>query len=125
MILQLLAAAIDIKRNHSNTKPPKREQTIAFVRQGQKVQKRGRSNPTGILEKANDWILLVDLKHRLIIPAELATSTLRPDMILYSIAIRKVYIIELTIPWEDSIFEAYERKKSKYSELASEMKENG
>lgn len=124
-ILQVLAAAIDIKRNHSNTKAPKHEQTIAFVRQGQKIQKLGTVNPIGILEKANDWILLVDLKRRLIIPTELATSSLRPDMILYSTSSRRVYIIELTIPWEDSIFEAYERKKTKYSELASEMKDNG
>ena len=126
IILQSLAAAIDIKRNESNTKPVKgKEYSITFVREGQKLPNRGTNIPLGTLQKANDWVLLVDLIHRLVIPAELATSNLRPDIIFCSTALHKVFIIELTVPWEDSIFEAYERKKSKYTELAAEMESNG
>ena len=35
------------------------------------------------------------------------------------------YLIELTVPWEDSVEEAYERKKLCYAELAAEAKECG
>lgn len=33
--------------------------------------------------------------------------------------------MELTVPWEDGVEEAYERKKTKYSELATEAAQNG
>ena len=49
-----------------------------LLRQGQQVQRRVTGNPAGILEEANDWILLVDFKHRLIIPAELAVNSESP-----------------------------------------------
>ena len=36
-----------------------------------------------------------------------------------------VYIIELTVPWEDAIEEAYERKKLRYSNLAADAEDRG
>ena len=38
---------------------------------------------------------------------------MRPDMVLYSECECVVYFIELTIPFEDAIEEAFERKKPK------------
>ena len=46
-------------------------------------------------------------------------------MVLYSECERIVYFIELTIPFEDAIEEAFERKKLKYAELVVEARERG
>lgn len=42
---------------------------------------------------------------------------MRPDMVLTSDTSKQVLLIELTVPWEDPIEEANERKWSKYQEL--------
>ena len=44
---------------------------------------------------------------------------------LYSECERIVYFFELTIPFEDAIEEAFERKKLKYAVLAVEVRERG
>jgi len=62
------------------------------------------------LEAARDWKILADLDQRLIFPPEIATTNLRPDIVLWSGSARVVQLIELTVPWEDAVDEAYERK---------------
>ena len=47
------------------------------------------------------------------------------DMVLRSNKLRKVYLIELTIPWWSCIQEARKRKRLKYTDLASEMGNKG
>ena len=37
----------------------------------------------------------------------------------------KVYFIELTVPWEDLVVEAYERKKLRYVELRAGAEQRG
>ena len=39
-------------------------------------------------------------------------ANLRPDIVLWSRSRMRVYFIELTVPWEDLVVEAYERKKA-------------
>lgn len=56
---------------------------------------------------------------------EIATTNPRPDLVLWSPSNRSVYIIELTVPWEDNVGEAYERKKLRYAELAADAKQRG
>lgn len=36
-----------------------------------------------------------------------------------------MYIIELTVPWEDNVGEAYECKKHRYAELAADATQRG
>jgi len=38
---------------------------------------------------------------------------------------KQVVILELTVPWEDRIEEAHERKRAKYAGLSSECQNNG
>ncbi|KAK7879857.1 hypothetical protein WMY93_033475 [Mugilogobius chulae] len=71
----------------------------------------------GLLSETQDWNM--DLGQRLTFPAEIAATNLRPDLVLWSL--RRVYITELTVPWEDSVDEAYEQNSLKYSELAAEV----
>jgi len=39
--------------------------------------------------------------------------------------LKKVFIIELIVPWEDSVDKAYERKQLRYPELAAEAQDRG
>ncbi|TWW62722.1 hypothetical protein D4764_04G0013690 [Takifugu flavidus] len=72
------------------------------------------------LAMARDWKMLFDVGQQLTFPLEIAATTLRPDLVLWSSSLKSVYIIELTVPWESSAEEAYERKKLRYTELAAE-----
>lgn len=66
---------------------------------------------------AQDWKLKVDRGKQLKFPENVATSMLRPDMLLISEASKQIILLELTVPWEDSVEEANERKVEKYTEL--------
>lgn len=41
-------------------------------------------------------------------------------MVLWSPAAKLVYVMKLTVPWEEGVEEAYVRKKNKYTDLAAE-----
>lgn len=47
-----------------------------------------------------------------------------PDIVLLSVASEQVILLELTVPWEDRMDEANERKRAKYSELLKECWSN-
>jgi len=44
----------------------------------------------------------------LIFPPEIATTNLRPDIVLWSGSACIVQLIELTVQWDDAVDEAYE-----------------
>ena len=67
----------------------------------------------------------VDVGQRLSVPSEIAITNLRPDLLLWSNSQRMVYFIELTVPWEDNVEEAFERKKLRYTELAAQAEQRG
>jgi len=68
--------------------------------------------------------LEVDLDKKLVFPPEIVATTLQPDIVLWSPTTKLAYVVELTIPWEDGVEEAYESKK-KYSDLVAEASQNG
>ncbi|KAL7851321.1 hypothetical protein AOLI_G00216770 [Acnodon oligacanthus] len=74
---------------------------------------------------AQDWKMLVDIGQQLIFPPEIAATTFRPDLVLWSPSLKSVYITELTVPWENAIEEACERKKLRYTELAADAQQFG
>ncbi|KAJ8008616.1 hypothetical protein DPEC_G00106730 [Dallia pectoralis] len=67
----------------------------------------------------------VDLGKQLKFPGTAATTSLRPDMLLISETSKQIILLELTVPWEDRIEEANERKGAKYAELVEECRNNG
>lgn len=67
----------------------------------------------------------MDLDQRLCFPVEIATTSLRPDLVLWSSSLRSAFIVKLTVPWEDAVIEAYEQKSLKYSELAADAEKHG
>ena len=96
-----------------------------FVPAGKTQQHQTTPKDTSILQSARDWRMEVDLDKKLIFPPEIVATTLRPDMVLWSMAAKLAYVVELTVPWEEGVEEAYERKKTKYSDLAAEASQNG
>lgn len=96
---------------------------IHFVRPGESIAtgRKGR----GILASANDWEMRADLKKQLKFPEEIAHTSLRPDIVLWSKGIKQVVLIELTVPWEERMEEAQERKLKKYQDLVLKSQQNG
>ncbi|XP_063050368.1 uncharacterized protein LOC134445223 [Engraulis encrasicolus] len=97
---------------------------IAFVRAGERPQSQPKV-PAGLLSTAGDWQLKVDLGSQLKFPQHITSTTLRPDMVLTSESTKQVVLLELTVPWEDRIEEAFERKKAKYLELVDDCRLKG
>lgn len=64
------------------------------------------------------WKLLVGLNQNLCFPTEIVSTNLQPDVALWAASIGHAYIIELTVPWENSVEEAYDFKKLWYMEMA-------
>lgn len=122
-MLRAIAEAISTGISVSKNQQPARQQ-ITFVKAGEKPPQL-RSHAGGLLASARDWQLKVDLGKQLKFPDNIAVTTLRPDIVLVSERTRQVVLLELTVPWEDRMEEAFERKRAKYEELAGECRSRG
>ena len=100
----------------------------AFVKAGAVVPPKRKKEATGILSKANDWIIVSDIKRRDASGAIVdqpypdfiaATGLERPDIILFSYSTKTVVLIENTCPDEQNVIQAYTRKTKRYSEPRS------
>ena len=52
----------------------------------------------------------VDLERQLKIPPHVTQTRLRPDIILVSEGTKQLVLLELTVPWEERMEDAQERK---------------
>ena len=71
------------------------------------------------------WELRADVNGGLTVPPQIAVTLKRPDLLLWSEKERIVYFVELTVPWEDRVEEANERKRDRYAELAEQAEQRG
>ena len=79
-----------------------------------------------ILTKASDWIFLMDEEHtQVVFPPEIVETAKRPDIIIYSRCTKNVILIELTVPSEENLANAYARKKCKYQDLVADCENRG
>ena len=88
-----------------------------------KPKSRRPSQYAGLLQSARHWIFQVDIDTTLHFPAEVAVTSSRPDIVVWSKAARILTLCELTVPWEDHVEKAYEKKKEKYQDLIDTCKE--
>jgi len=119
-VLRVLAAALEEKRAQMSGRKQGSLKFVDFVKEGGKGQRRGKraaDDGLGILPTAGDWVLQADLDRKLIFPEEIAVTNQRPDVVIWSAKTRQVVMIELTVPWEERMEEAYERKAERYSNL--------
>ena len=66
-----------------------------------------------LLNGASDWEASVDHKTSLQFPVHINQTEKRPDMVAWSDSKKSVFLIELTVPWEENREEAHERKKNR------------
>ncbi|XP_049336392.1 uncharacterized protein LOC125802421 [Astyanax mexicanus] len=118
-VAESVASAISSSKNHHAPK-----KAIYFVKAGEKPRTNKHAT-AGLLHTASDWQLQVDLGKQMRFPQQIATTTLRPDMIMTSQSSKQLIILELTVPWEENIEEANERKRAKYQELVEECRGGG
>ena len=120
---KVLAVIVEnLEAARKDTKVHKTVQFIKFVSSG--GGSRCRSD-TGLFATAADWQLSADLRGHIPIPQDVLCTTLRPDIVMWSASTKQLVMIELTVPWEERIEDAYERKKAKYQELVEESKDKG
>ncbi|KAL1273019.1 hypothetical protein QQF64_028881 [Cirrhinus molitorella] len=128
-VLKCLAAEIENKRVITNAMPLNAQATIprrtTFMREGEKQRTRPSLPDSGPLNAVRDWEMRVDLSQRLTFPPEIAVTNLRPDLVLWAKSCWRVFIVEMTVPWEDAIDEAFERKRLRYANLAAEAEGRG
>lgn len=93
-IAESLATAISTSKYHHAPK-----KAVFFIKPGEKPLACPQCS-TGLLRTASDWQLQADLGKQLRFPLHIATTSLRPDMIITSEASRHLIILELTVPWE-------------------------
>ena len=79
-----------------------------------------------LLLHAQDWEFLYDLgANKLSFPPEIAATSQRPDIVIFSRTLKAVILIELTVPLEDRTTAAHDRKVSRYASLRNSCEENG
>ena len=96
---------------------------IPFVRSGEATKQK--VERAGLLHASPQWRMEVDLDKRLVFPMQIVTTRLRPDIIIWSESPKMVVMVELTVPWEERMAEATERKRGKYQELVEQCQEQG
>lgn len=97
---------------------------VNFVRAGEPATE-GTVEGAGLLGTAGDWQLKADLNGRMQFPPEVAVTNQRPDIVVWSLSTKQAILVELTVPWEERMEEAYERKKSKYQGLVEDCQHRG
>lgn len=122
-VLRKLAEVLEECRQGSRIPSPAENPTI-FIAEGGigSIRQKETTRP---FTPSQEWSMKVDLDRKLQFPTEITTTTLRPDIVAWSAKARAVALIELTVPTEEGIEAAFERKKAKYSELAAECREAG
>ncbi len=80
--------------------------------------------PMAVLS-TQDFSMRVDLSRKLQFPSKITSTSLHPDIVMWSSNSKTVLFIELTIPWEAGIEAASGRKRLKYADLAAECREAG
>ena len=78
-----------------------------------------------MLGTSTDWQMRVDLRQRMEFPPEIAVTNKRPNIVIWLAATKQAILLELMVPWEDGIEDAYEYKSLKYQERVKDIKQNG
>ena len=101
--------------------PPPIEKS--FVRKGDKLANPAKPAPRkSLLSGSTDWRLLVDFTDRNIVsPPEIIATSERPDIVIWSVTLKKVIMIELTCPAEEGIEANRERKHVRYEQLTQDI----
>ena len=124
-VLALLAEILEQERRKKYpAKTRALPSTITFVKEGHRPVVQGQTKQN-LLQSAPSWEMEVDLGRKLHFPEAVLSTTLRPDIIMWSPEGKKIILVELTVPWEEGCEEAAERKKTKYQQLVQDCRDKG
>ena len=88
-------------------------------------KKRSLKPVTGLLHKANDWILLADIGDiKLLFPIHIACTEERPDIVIFSNSIKMVILIENSSGCEENATDNHNIKLGRYTLLCEEIRNN-
>ena len=129
-VLKIFVRASKICCDTANKTTDIRENTIIyFVKENSSISSRKESRKTrrvfSMLNNASDWRIESDLERHLVFPTEIALTAQRPDLIIWSVSQKRVYLIELTVPFEENFDWAHQRKLEKYEDLKEQCLING
>lgn len=99
------------------------QREIHFVPQGTKIPARKTLKEATEGLSSGQWEVAADLegcKRFFPIP-----STKKPDLVIWNEEEKEVHLVELTVPHEDNISTAHERKEDRYEALVEECEEAG
>ena len=91
----------------------------SFVRKGDNLARPAKLAPRkSLLSGSTDWKLLVDYSDRpIVFSSEILATSQRLDIVIWSVALKKVVTVELACPAEECIEAAVERKLGRYTQL--------
>lgn len=123
-VLEIIREAISLSVARAQKGLTTNKRQTNFVKAGSSTN--STSKPYSILGSAPDWTILMDTyeKHYKI-PEDLAITTSRPDIFLFSKQIKRIVLVELTVPWETNIPKDHVFKVNKYYDLTNELTKNG
>ena len=78
-----------------------------------------------LLNGASDWKVSANLKTSLQFPVQIIQTEKQPDIVAWSDSKKSVFLLELTVPWEENREEAHEQKKNRYETLRADCVEKG
>ena len=94
-----------------------------FVRQGDKVPDRKKASEATEGQSGGQWEVAADLEDcKKFFPIP---TTKKPDLVIWSEEEKEVHLVELTVPHEDNIGAAHERKEERYETLVEGCEEAG
>ena len=96
---------------------------ITFVRAGEKSNQKSVKKITRLeclLNGSSDWEILIDYdSNPSVFPTYICATDERPDIVIWSKSSKRVIMLELTVPAEENVADAHNRKTIKYDALVS------
>lgn len=94
----------------------------SFVKSGVSSRRAPAARLLTLLDGANDWRIQFDYDHCMVpFPLEIYSTSERPDVVIWSASCKKAFLIELTVPAEEGIEAAMNRKQGRYAILKSNI----
>ena len=116
VVTELLRAQCETANQQPDTA---KEPIIQFHKEGECPVRKQKNSNMKLLNGASDWKVSVDLKTSQQFPFHIIQTEKRPDIVVWSDSKRSVFLIELTVPWEES------GKKNRHKTLHTDCMEKG
>ena len=123
LLHQVIEALQTFISNIKEAVPISAKSSVMFVKKGAKVPRK-RTPPVGILHCVRLGFL-ADLNSNYCFPVHIVFTQLRSDITIFSNSWRKVILIELTCPCEETMESWHSTKVNKYLALKTVIKSNG